>query len=392
MSVSISSASDFSSDYSHQENYPPPFSPSQLADKFTIVQSSKNLDSKTLELALCVAKVIIVLDEHNDNQMHQLNGEFINAYWRKGDRLLYEGNFEHRPQEVFGTPTKYIHNSILKISNSWDISDPSVNLSFLHQYAYAVLEVLRSLIITKQLEESGSFDPMVQAGRLASAWITLKQFTPEDMPSKEKIWSEITHHSFKDRISYIENIASQANAIYRNVQEKIHFESTCKFSERTDSMIHQLSKLLSDDKVGRIWITCGRSHGEMYDPLTQKYVQKLYTTLRNKALSFVVIRKEVPTSSLPQTLGPNRPRKISTENQTHQAVLEKIDALVKYEHQLQEISQEQNDAIMVLIRLHCLITNQLKEASVINYLSYGLSLVCATQHRIHYWAIQSQNK
>lgn len=373
--------------------------------EMAIVTASSDLKGQSLETALKTARVVLLLDFHDCDDMHQANARVINAHWKKGDAYLFEGDAKNTANQALGVPTKHINPKIIQAGSSWDIDSSlegsGLDTSFIRIGANVTKNLFGVLLNTVYDQEEGIYDPL-NSEQVEDLWISqnaLEKLFKRKVTSKEDFLKQIQGHSFTERLDFIHSLASQHQKIVDTIYTQVDASASEDFDIRTDSMINCINQAI-DSKVQRVWVTCGIAHGEHSDPAHAEDIERLYAHLNNKGLSYLTLRTPLDTDALPGEL--NSKEHMDAINTLEDEIISlykpTIDSWVEFETKLEKhfLDMEAYHASLgqaynpprfpVFTRSFLAAKDELDRKEGEMYLPKDLPKINAFLNRVAYWA------
>lgn len=290
---------------SAQEYFCPEEEPGNL-NGYEVSRLSPDMEENTsVQKAIETAKVILLLDVHTDPKMHKANAGVMRRFFDLNhDFFLYEGEeieggFESTKEDAnlsyqltgYSDPTTFVPLNILKRSASWEPEDDNP-CCYTHQlYAHGAMHLGNALWAALNTNESEHYAANKGIKELLTASIFIDLGTGKE-PSEDtiaKLKNILLQHSLSDRLRFIEELCQKQKPLLKKVDKDIE----ASFAARTDSMIEKTLAPLIDQRVQKVWITCGMAHG-IGDPEHYKNVERFYAALDKNKISYVTLHKKTP--------------------------------------------------------------------------------------------------
>ncbi len=268
--------------------------PSNFEEDMVVVATSSDIEpGASLEKIAEVAKVIFISNLHADAAMHKVNAGYINAHWQSGDLLMREGILDARKLNEL-EPTKFMRERVTTSSMSWNANldqtgtDYSQSLFFLSMAGY-LFKLVRDVYEGKELTGDSVIS---RALTEYSCWLSVLEGYQIDPTIFKQRHEKFLKNTTRENLAYIAEFAAKAQEIHdRVVNARGLDQVVAKMPLATNSLLYNLDRAVADEKIERVWVSCGCFHTEWCGhKKSDEEVNRLYQHLRDKGISFAVIR------------------------------------------------------------------------------------------------------
>lgn len=235
-----------------------------------------NLTSSTLEEKLKSAKVVLLLEIHNDPASNA-NIDLLNKSWKNNHLLFTEGRVARDAQ---GKSVRYpdIKKTIFNSSKSWDLPQSSKS---------EAMVVLEEKLVNRSIE---LLDYLYLSGNITSDLDASFQEIFNDLApnSTDLKGTTISHLETKQQRELIEKLAlstlNQLKDIELQSMNRIYEE----FFDRQVNMVNEIVLNLANHET--LWLIAGEAHGRYISSHGIEGVAYLYQELEKNNIPYITLK------------------------------------------------------------------------------------------------------
>ncbi|MCB1109449.1 MAG: hypothetical protein KDK64_00565 [Chlamydiia bacterium] len=235
-----------------------------------------NIEGNSIEDRIQRAQVIILLEQHNHQDIEHLNGRVIRQHQNPQDFVLHEGS--HKPE--------YLPYSLRSCSKSWDLESSTEHKSHFarlitvtHDVAFVLPTYIAVLL--------GDTDEETFRELSSGIRIILNDFYPEDGDERFKILEKL---SPQKRLDYLMGVAKECLSELKKREDRYHAILQKEFFSRNVNLVDSIQSSL--EKYSRVWVIAREAHGRyMSDGKEEKRgVAHLYQSLEAQKVGYVTLK------------------------------------------------------------------------------------------------------